>query len=457
MLMPAYLAVTRALSRRPLIVAWPVATAARGIVDALRHLGAELHGVVALHPGIGPPLALPADHVMVLQPERPSPDDNVFEHWQTELARLPPAALDHLDPHRRAAVVVPCAAELSEVAGRDVWGATPASARRQVEDKTRIDAIFEHLGLPRLPTWVGPLADAAAAHGRLDQGHGTVWSLGTGATIPAGASGVWPVDSAPQRAHAEAQLWDADADATIRVQPFIAGRPCSIQGIVLQTGVALTRPCELVVLQGGPPRRFHFAGLSNIWSPALDVTAQLEHLAHTIGTWLADTLDWRGGFSLDAVAAPDGRVWPTEVNARMTAGLALLDGTLPGPSLELIERVLRSGDDDFIAPRELQSWIRRSTRRRRFAHLRLPGLPIPPQDTAFDVVLEVSGHRVPATARWTDLGTTGAVTIELDPTAWPPGVAVSEATAHVLRQAAEAWSLPELASLTASTAPDQRP
>jgi len=445
MLVPAWQAVRLAMSAvDKWVLAWPVAGVARQWLAGMRGLGLDPPLVLALYAGEGPPLRLSEDSVHVAFPNEPVPsgDPGLFDRYQATMRALPErlqAALDRFDPTGTARVIVPCAAELTAVGGRQVFGATPAS-RRLLEDKSRVDAVWDALGVRRLPSRVVALDDATAAHQALDQGSGTVWAGDNTSGIEAGAVATRRVFD--DRSEAAARTVFHGRCARVRVQPFARGTPCSVQGLVLPDGTARTRPCEMLVLHDAINGSFQLCGVSNNWDPPASVSAALADIAQRVGRYLGDVHNWRGGFSVDAIAAPSGEVWPTEINARFTAGLALVDGTLPGPSLELMERVLREGGGIGVDSPRLERWIRSSTGKRRFCHARINGLPRPIQEQSMDLIFELEGtSESTATLRWNRSGTSGRLEVELDPLNVPTGTRLGPFVAAAIDHAQHSWNL----------------
>ena len=127
--------------------------------------------------------------------------------------------------------------------------------------------------------------------------------------------------------------------------PFVDGVPCSIHGIVLPDGVAVLRPVEMVVLRrilDDGSREFFYAGCATFWDPADDVRTQMVDVARRVGEQLRAEVDFKGTFTVDGVAAPDG-FWPTELNPRFGAGIntiARAGGDVP---ILLINEVAGSG------------------------------------------------------------------------------------------------------------------
>lgn len=450
MLLPVWSAASRVFDGRRVLLVWPVARVARRWVQRLRTLGCPPPVVLGLHEGSAPPLDLPPGHVHVLQPgplPPDTPEDPLFDRFEAAVRALPAsvqAAIDAWDPEGSAVVITPSAAQLTHVAGRRVFGGTPP-VRAQLEDKSRIDALFEGLGIAVPPHRVVPLADAEGVARHLDQGLGTVWAGDNTTTIEAGAFAVVWVRDPASRAFAQARL--GGRCARVRVQPFLDGTPCSIQGICTPDGVALTRTTEMLVLRDPAAGEFRLAGLSTTWDPPPAVAEALAAIARQVGRHLLDVHGWRGGFSVDAVATPAGRVWPTELNARMSAGLALVDGCLPGPSLELVERLLREGEPIGVTAAHLEAWMARPLAARRLALVRVPHVAAPsrPRERAvgFDPPrLTAPTEAADARLRWDGEVGRGVVSLTIDPTRHPRGMRLGPRVADALHLAADLWGLP---------------
>ena len=131
----------------------------------------------------------------------------------------------------------------------------------------------------------------------------------------------------------------------VRVMPFVDGVPCSIHGIVLPDGLAVLRPVEMVVLRrilDDGSRKFFYAGCATFWDPSDDVRTQMVDVARRVGEQLRAEVDFKGTYTVDGVAAPDG-FWPTELNPRFGAGIntiARAGGDVP---ILLINEVVGSG------------------------------------------------------------------------------------------------------------------
>jgi hypothetical protein len=135
--------------------------------------------------------------------------------------------------------------------------------------------------------------------------------------------------------------------------PYLDGVPCSIHGYVLDDGVAVFRPVELVVLRSAADGRFVFAGLSTWWDPPVSVREQMREVARRTGTLLADRVGYRGAFNVDGVSTRDG-FRPTELNPRFTVALATLVPQLP---LELLHANVVAGYSAGITAADLEQLV----------------------------------------------------------------------------------------------------
>ncbi|HCH66611.1 MAG TPA: hypothetical protein DFR83_27645, partial [Deltaproteobacteria bacterium] len=231
--------------------------------------------VLALYEGPSKPLSIPPQQVCVLRPgplPQADPEERMFEQWESAMQSLPDTALARLDawdPTHEAVVIVPSASQLQSVGGRPVFGGTP-SIRHAIENKSKVDQLFAELHMETAPHQVVPLAQATAAAAALDLGQGTVWAGDNTSTIEAGARALAHVFDEPS-AH-RARMLLADRCKTVRVQPFLPGVPCSIQGICTPDGVALTVPTEMLVLRDPSLGTFLLVGMSTAWDPPVCVT-----------------------------------------------------------------------------------------------------------------------------------------------------------------------------------------
>ena len=451
-----------ALAARPLILAWPRLGAAASIVEQLDHLGVQVLGIVAVRRGVG---AVPAHiPVWVAEDEGAAPaagDDFIREFQRYELLMgAAPTGLqrfvDQVDPAHEAAVLCPHAADLTTVAGRPLWGGVDPHARRALEDKTTIDALWDALGVPRAPSRVVPLAEAPAAAALLDAGSGTVWAGDNTTTIEGGALTTRHVHD-PISAQAARTALDGRC-ARVRVMPHLAGLPCAIQALVLPDGVAVLRPMEMIVLREPPTGRFVLCGMATLWEPSWPLRAAMRELARAVGDHLHARFGWVGGFSIDGIATADDRFVPTELNARYSAGLSLLETVLPGPPLHLLDRALRAGAPLPLRAEALERALLPAVDHRRVVNAHLHHVPRPPDEAPLLAlaagpdgvwVPALPGQPSPAVLRWADTGTHGVLTLDPDPQRMRRGPPLAPVFADALRAGAARWGL-ELPGLEAA-------
>ena len=231
----------------------------------------------------------------------------------------PPAevrsALDAFDPTGDALVLGSFLNTSPELAGRPfLTHRRPAWVA--LEDKIVVDAFWDRAGIPRLPSVVADVDDAALVAASVDRGAGTVWAADAREGFHGGASQTYWVADGESRAAALAGLRPV-ADR-VRVMPFLEGVPCSIHGIVLPDGIAVLRPVEMVTLRR--ERRFVYAGCATWWDPPADIRETMRAVARAVGTQLSADVDFRGTFTVDGVVDAAG-FWPTELNPRFGAGI----------------------------------------------------------------------------------------------------------------------------------------
>jgi ATP-grasp domain len=263
------------------------------------------------------------------------------------LGALPPHVLAHLDavdPDRRAWVInANNAFTGAVVAGRRVL-ARSHRAWTALEDKTTSHLLWQAAGVQHSPFELVParrddLLDAAR---RLDRGAGTVWAGDARDILVGGAEMTrWVRDSVDE--HATVTLLTRHCDR-VRVMPFLEGVPCSIHGILTADGIAVLRPCEMIVVRDRSPGHFRFVGMGTGWDPAPHDREDMRDVARRVGAVLRDAHGYRGTFTVDGVMTIDG-FRPTEVNPRLGAALALVSGAIPRAGLLLHTQFLAEGID----------------------------------------------------------------------------------------------------------------
>ena len=320
--------------RRVVLTGAPLVALGR-VGALLGELGAERPFFLAVGVGTGP---LPADEDGERYVLEMSAPDIIAEIRAEErlLAALPAgavAALDRWDPERRAVVLGGPFVELSEIAGRHVYGPRRPAWRR-LEDKTLVDELWDDLGVRRAPCAVvaADLDALRRAAGGLDRGAGTVWAGDAREGFNGGAVYLRWVRTAEHAREAAAFL-AAHCDRA-RVMPFLEGIPCSIHGMVLPSGVAAFRPVEMVTLRRPGASRLLYAGAATFWDPPAVDRAEMRALARRVGAGLRERVGYRGAFTVDGVLTSDGFL-PTELNPRYGAGLATMTRGRPVGLLNL--------------------------------------------------------------------------------------------------------------------------
>jgi hypothetical protein len=136
--------------------------------------------------------------------------------------------------------------------------------------------------------------------------------------------------------------------------PFLDGVPCSIHGLVLPDGTAVFRPVELAILRG-PGRGFVYGGLGTTWDPPDADRTRMRELARRTGDHLRATVGYRGAFGIDGVLSEDGFL-PTELNSRMSGGIASLARVVDGSLFTLLQHNLVDGRDPGVSAADLEAW-----------------------------------------------------------------------------------------------------
>lgn len=342
---------------RPMILCLGVVAAMRGLVEDLAAMGAGPFCLLAYAEGAG---ALPDPekaewHLVCDLPDGlgVSEELNVYNRALQNLPEAVVAAVEAFDPQKRAIVLPGFATDFDHIAGR------PNVGRRQpawiaLEDKTVIDALWDRLGIPRVPSAVVPVAEAPAAHHALDGGLGTVWAADAREGFNGGAAGTrWIRDGA---FFDEALAFFGPRADTVRVMPFLEGIPCSIHGMVLGDDIIALRPCEMVVMRQRGDTRFRYAGASTFWDPPAADREQMRQIARTVAAGLKAQYGYRGMFTVDGVMTADG-FRPTELNPRFGAASQLQAGSLTGLPLLLLDLFARGGADFDWRAAELEQMI----------------------------------------------------------------------------------------------------
>ncbi|MDQ4038334.1 MAG: hypothetical protein M3313_08300 [Actinomycetota bacterium] len=341
---------------RRVIVVTAVAAQATQAVHQLRRYGARRPLVITHGPGLGAaPTAQDADMVVHPLPDRPTLMSAELQSHIAFVANLPAAvveAVDTYDPELSALWWLAPMAEAAEtLLGRQVLGGRRAHWSA-LEDKTLVDQVFDAAGVRRPPAVVVPAQASAlpAAALDLDSGNGTVWSGDAREGMNGGGEFVRWVRTV-EAADRAGQFFETHCDR-VRVSPFLDGVPCSIHGVVLPDGVAVLRPVELLVLRGQEDR-FLYAGMSTWWDPPAQHREVMRDAARRVGAHLAETVGFRGGFSVDGVLSSTGWL-PTELNPRFAGGLTTIARALIGFPLQFLQAAVVAGLDTGFTARGLE-------------------------------------------------------------------------------------------------------
>ncbi len=235
------------------------------------------------------------------------------------------AEIDRFDPAREALALGAFFGNGLPVAGRRMFGGRP-TAWQALEDKVVIDEVWDAAGVPRARREVVPVAEAAAAAERIDEGDGTVWAGDQREGFHGGASHTFRVQDDAGRRRARAFL-GAHADR-VRVMPFLEGVPCSIHGLVLPETVLAFRPAEMVVLRREGGSGFHYMRAATAWDPPPADREAMRAIARRVGAHLREAVGYRGAFTVDGVMTRDG-FRPTELNPRVGAAMGMVVRDLP--------------------------------------------------------------------------------------------------------------------------------
>lgn len=257
------------------------------------------------------------------------------EHPSDELTK----AVHAFDPEDGAKVLGQMFSRERTLAGRAVYGASPRQWQ-DLEDKTVADTLWDTAGIPRAPSAVVPVPDAAAAAERLAGDLGTVWVADNrDGWHGAGEYARWvrdPGDVQP------ATDWFEQHARSVRVMPFLDGIPCSIHAFITGDGVAVLNPVELLTYRRADRAAFFYAGGANFWTPPDAIRSEMRAAAHTVGVLLDGQMGYRGGFGIDGICTADG-FRPTELNPRLSLGHHVHTQSADFP-LGGVERMLIEGD-----------------------------------------------------------------------------------------------------------------
>lgn len=346
-----------AVRGRKVILAGPHVAAASPRVGTLRELGSDRCFILAPAMGTG---ALPndADAEWVSLDIVASNSTEMVRRFEKEVASLPGhvlQALDRFDPDGSALTYVDTVQATTSIGRRPAYG-----PRRPVwvalEDKAVIDQFFDDVGVPRPPSAVVSVQhdDLLAAAAQLGRDQGTVWSGDSRDGYNGGGVLVRWVRT--EEDAGEAVRFFGEQCSRVRIAPFVEGIPCSIHGLVLDSGVAVFRPVELITLRASDGGRLRYAGCATFWDPTDDVRAAIRAIARRLGTALRQRVGYRGAFALDGIVSDESFV-ANELNPRFGAGLNVIDGCVPELPLLLLHHAVIAGEPWDLRSDDLEELI----------------------------------------------------------------------------------------------------
>lgn len=365
------------------------------------------------------------------------------------LANLPgdvQSAIDAWD-HERSAVMLGQPFYMgAQMAGRPVWGRRMPEWEK-LEDKVRVDVLWDAAGLPRAPSQVAAAAgeELEVAHHWLDQGIGTAWA----GDAKEGFNGAavylrWVRDDGDA---AEAMKFFSQHCDRVRVMPFLEGIPCSIHGVVFPDAVVAFRPSEMIVLRPDRGSRLHYGGAATFWDPTDADRAAMGDAARAVGAVLRETVDYRGGFTIDGVMTEEG-FRPTELNTRTGAAIGGLLAGVPDLPFGMLMRALMERVPLDYRPGDLERLIVDSADEHRGGSaLATVDHEQADTDTRLIVFTEQgcrearAGEEPDGTLQFGPGELGGFVLFRPDPAHTPVGPSVAPRAAAALRLADEIWDL----------------
>jgi hypothetical protein len=284
--------------------------------------------------------------------------------WSRGLQSLPESALialSQFDQGGSARVILNELLPNLVVAHRLRYGGDP-SRWRLLENKLDSDALWSAAGVSHESGRVVAIKDLVHEHRVLKEAAGEVWSSERPGVYSFGGAMVRHVRDI--RAAASAQRYFARHGCThVKISRYYSGVPFGIHGFVSGQGIAIFRPVEQVVFRSEAPGFTH-AGVSTHWDPPEGARLAIRDTARLVGAHLLRKHDYRGFFGIDGVLSNDGFL-PTELNARLGEGGALLASTCPNLHLHLIDLALREREPWDFQPDQAETIITNAADRMR--------------------------------------------------------------------------------------------
>jgi len=328
-----------------------------GPVRQLRSLGAERLFLVASGRGTGEIPSEEDAEWAILDLTAKDVIDNI-RITAAALANLPGevrTAIDAWDPDGEAVMLGQPFYSGTSIAGRPVWGGRRPEWEA-LEDKVRVDAVWDAAGIPRAPSQVVAATgeELSLSQHRFDRGLGTAWAGDAREGFNGGAVYVRRVRTSEDAE--QARSFFAGHCDRVRVMPFLEGIPCSIHGMVFPDEVIAFRPCEMIMLRPDRGTRLHYGGSATFWDPADADREAMRAVARSVGGVLREAVDYRGGFTIDGIMTEEGFL-PTELNTRVGAAIGgLLAGVRDLP-FGMIQRALIEGEPLDYRPGDLERLV----------------------------------------------------------------------------------------------------
>lgn len=330
-------------------------------IEQLRILGAGPFLAITLETALNADVHLGDDVTHITVELEINPESYTYEDGWNEIFDNPPQnikeAIEEFDPQGSAFLSVFRFRTATHAFGREI-DACRKPEWVQLEDKTFIDGFFAQNSIPAPRSTVVDATREAmvGASEIIDMGEGTVWSGDSKLGLSSRGNMVrWlRPDAHPQDVDHFIHKF-SNACESVRIAQFIEGRPCSIHGFVLPSGVAVFRPVELLVLRG-ERGKFWFAGTNTYWQPSIELRIEMRAIARQVGEALRREYDYRGAFCCDGIAGRDGYVI-NELNTRIGDGLGYVTNALPDFPFEVLQdlavsRQTEDLDEEFIGALE---------------------------------------------------------------------------------------------------------
>lgn len=328
------------------------ATSFEAKIEQLRSLGAGPFLAITLKTMINDKVDL-GDDVIQLEVELEiNPENFTYEDGWNEVFDNPNQeiknAIHDFDPNGEAFLTVFRFRTATHAFGRKI-DAYRNPDWVQLEDKTLVDGFFAQHSIPApRSTVVDANEDAMVqASAMIDSGNGTVWSGDNTLGLNSRGNMVrWlRPDADPQDIGHFVRKFSSACES-VRIAEFVEGRPCSIHGFVLDGGVAVFRPVELLVLRG-KHGKFWFAGTNTYWQPSIELRVEMRSIARQVGEALKRDYNYRGAFCCDGIAGRNGYVI-NELNTRIGDGLGYVANALPDFPFEVLQDLAVSNQADDL-------------------------------------------------------------------------------------------------------------